>query len=452
MATAAALAGAAMTAATAAPSTTSVAPDPAPPAPVRRYALEQLASAPYYRVTLNDAVYAASLRGDLGDLRILNSAGEFVPYSFDNTAAPTRPATRRPLRWFPLPAAASPGAADSALSVTIGPDGGLRAAAKPPPAATRGGDVIDLGADSPPLSALLIHLQDSSWQGRVDISASEDLRAWTPVIQAPLLKAASGDATLAQERVDLDGLRARYVRLRWPDGAPALAGIEGESIPVDATPPTRAWRGGIATRAGASPGEYLFDTGGAYPVDRIQFDLPQANTVAYGQLYSRNDARQPWRMVAAGQLLRLQGGSATNAAGDEQRNPPWAVPVDTDRQWRLLVDTRGGGLGSGQPTVALGWRPTVVTFVARGAGPFVLAVGNSAWEPVAVPLADLMAVEAAAPAQARLGQELAPMPAALAARPADPDSNRRYVLWAVLVVAVVVLGLMAWRLSRANSG
>ncbi|WP_256977187.1 DUF3999 domain-containing protein [Bordetella genomosp. 10] len=450
---------------------------PAAGVPVRRYALEQLASAPYYQVALDDAVYAASQRGDLGDVRILNSAGEPVPYTFDNAAAPARPASLRPLRWFPLPAAGGQGPGEDALSVTIGPDGSLRAAARPPSPATRGGDVIDLGADGAPLSALLIHLQDSRWQGRVDVSASADLRDWTPVIQASLLKTANGDATLAQERVELDGLRARYLRLRWPDGAPTLAGIEGESVPVDATPPTRAWRGGIPTRAGASAGEYLFDTGGAYPVDRIQFDLPQTNTVARGQLYSRSDAQAPWRQVAEGQLLRLQAaatpgngsvngpmnGPANGSANaptttpatapatanpGEQRNPPWAVPVDTDRQWRLLVDTRSGGLGGGLPAVSLGWRPTVLTFVARGSGPFVLAVGNPNWGPAAVPLSDLMAAGAAAPAQARIGRELAPMPAAVAASE-DPGARRRYVLWAVLLAAVAALGLMAWRLSRA---
>ncbi|ALM87335.1 hypothetical protein ASB57_28010 [Bordetella sp. N] len=439
---------------------------------VQRYALEQLASAPYYQVTLNDAVYAASHRGDLSDLRILNSAGEPVPYTFDSAVPPAQAATVKALRWFALPAtgagAANPAdtAADQALNVTIGPDGGLRAAARPPAPATRGGDVIDLGADGAPLSALLIHLQDSAWQGRVEVSTSGDLRDWTPVIQAPLLKAVNGGATLVQERVELDGLRSRYVRLRWPDGAPILAGVEGEFAAVDTTPPTRAWRSGIETRNGAAAGEYLFDTGGAYPVDRVQFDLPQTNTVARGQLYSRPDAQAPWRLVAEGQLLRLQPASAT---ADEQRNPPWAVGtaagydyagasaghtsagrVDTDRQWRLLVDTRGGGLGSGRPTVALGWRSTVVTFVARGSGPFVLAVGDPAWGPAAVSLAELMPANAGAPAAMRIGRELAPMPASVIANPDAGDSKRRYVLWIVLIAAVGLLGVMAWRLSRST--
>jgi len=476
------------------PATAASAEAPSPAAVVvHRYALEPLGSASYYQVTLNDAIYAASRRSDLSDLRILDSAGEPVPFTFDNAVAAARPAILRPVRWFPLPAAGNQGAASSSsssgnnnnnnnnnnngnngngtnggsdtLSLTIGPDGSLHAAPRSAAVPARGGDIIDLGADGAPLSALLIHLQDKSWQGRVDVAVSTDLRAWTPVIQAPLLKTGSGDATLAQERVELDGLRERYVRLRWPDGAPTLAGIDAESTPVDATPPTRAWRGGIATQAGANAGEYLFDTGGAYPVDRVQFDLPQPNTVARGQLYSRADAQAPWRRVAEGQLLRLQAAmpngatdntGATDNAGraaagqGEQRNPPWAVPVDADRHWRLSVDTRGGGLGSGLPTVALGWRPTIVTFVARGSGPFVLAVGNPNWRASAVALPDLMATDAGAPAQARIGRELAPMPAAVVARQEDPGAARRYVLWGALVLAVAMLAGMAWRLSRTK--
>ncbi|TXG05005.1 DUF3999 domain-containing protein, partial [Burkholderia territorii] len=52
-----------------------------------RFSLELDGSAAYYQLTVPQAVYAASRRGDLGDVRIFNGAGEPVPYSLDAPAA-----------------------------------------------------------------------------------------------------------------------------------------------------------------------------------------------------------------------------------------------------------------------------------------------------------------------------------------------------------------------------
>ncbi|HEY0295397.1 MAG TPA: DUF3999 domain-containing protein [Bordetella sp.] len=411
-----------------------------PPSPgAQRFALELPSASAYYQVTLTEAAIAASLR-DLDDLRVFNGAGEPVPYTLEGAATPAQQAAVQDLAWFPLPADATASATD--LGVTIEPDGRLRAIARPSsPATDRGGDLVDLGPGATPLSALLISLSNDTYLGRVDISASDDLRQWTPVTQAQLLKTHNGAAILVQKRVELDGVRARYLRLKWPDGAPAIAALQAESVP-DSPPPARQWRTGITMRPSGSPGEYRFDSGGAYPVDRVQFELPQPNTVARGQLYSRVDGSTPWRLVAEGQLLRLQ---ATSPANGEQHNPPWSLDVDTDRQWLLRVDTRGGGLGGGTAKAILGWQPVSLTFAARGPGPFVLEAGDPSWHAASVSREELLPPGSAAPAQAQVGQPLGQAPAQV---PTDPQARRRYVLWAVLVAAVAMLGIMAWRLMR----
>lgn len=426
--------------------------DGAPPADrvAQRFALDLDGNAAYYQLTVPQPVYAASRRADLGDVRVFNGAGEPVPYSLDAPAAatPAAPPARVPVHWFPLPAArADDGHAP--LGVSVGPDGSLRAAVAAPSRAKHGADLVDLShADGQP-DALLVHVSDDSYQGRVAVEASDDLRSWRLLGDTQLLKVGRGDAMLVQERIALDGAAPRYLRLNWLDGAPAIASIEVETHPrdvraTDAAAVPRQWRDAVHVRAGDAAGEYRFETDGTYPVDRLRIELPQPNTVARATLQSRPDAQTPWRDVADVALFRLQG-----KAG-EQRNPPLAFAANTDRAWRLVVDMRNGGLGAGQPAISIGWHPAALTFVARGAPPFTLGVGNASLVSSAVGRDALLVGMAPEVRPARVGAALpvaAPPPAPV---DVDTDAKRRYVLWGALVAAVGVLGTIAWRLARGS--
>ncbi|WP_179401359.1 DUF3999 domain-containing protein [Burkholderia guangdongensis] len=414
----------------------------------RRFALGLDGSAAYYTLAVPQTVYAASLRNDLGDLRVFNGAGEPVPYSLDAPPPVAAPPQTLAVHWFPLPpsgAAAGVATGGVPLGVSIAADGSLRATAAAPSRANRSADLVDVSAVGGAVDALLIHLRNDSYQGRVHVDASDDLRNWQPLTDTQLLKVSSEGRTLTQERIALDGVRQRYLRLSWLDGAPAIAGAaaefrSGDGNAPDGTALPRQWRDGVTMRAGAAAGEYLFDTDGAYPVDRLRVDLPQPNTIAHATIQSRENAQAPWRDVADGVLFRLQG-----KAG-EQRNPPLAFAPDADRAWRIVVDMRNGGLGGGMPAVSVGWHPASLTFVARGAPPFALGVGNASLESAAVGRDALLIGATSVVGSARVGDAL-PSPAAPPAA-GDPDAKRRYVLWAALLVAVGVLGTIAWRLAR----
>ncbi|CAN0645519.1 DUF3999 domain-containing protein [Burkholderia cepacia] len=417
--------------------------------PAQRFSLDLDGTAAYYQLTVPQPVYAASRRDDLGDVRIFNGAGEPVPYSLDApaAAAPAVPPTRTPVHWFPLPPArADNGSAP--LGVTVGPDGALRAGVAAPARAKHGADLVDLSHADGDIDALLVHVSDDSYQGRVAVEASDDLRSWRSLGSTQLLKVGRGDDMLVQERIALEGAAPRYLRLDWLDGAPAIASIDVETHPRDArgtdtASVPRQWRNAVRVRAGGTPGEYLFDIDGAYPVDRVRIDLPQPNTVARATLQSRADAQAPWRDVAGAVLFRLRG-----KAG-EQRNPPLEFAANTDRTWRIVVDMRNGGFGSGQPAVVIGWHPAALTFVARGAPPFTLGVGDASLVSSAVGRDALLVGMAPEVRPARVGAAL-PVSAVTPAPAADTDAPRRYVLWGALVVAVGVLGTIAWRLAKGG--
>lgn len=411
----------------------------------QRFALDLQGNAAYYALKLPAEVYAASVSGVTRDLRVFNASGEPVPYTFQEEATPTAaPQQFRDIRWFALP---TPKQANSGapLGVSIAPDGSLRAAAMAQPPASRDGDVVDVSHVSGTLTALIIHVQ-AGFQGSVMISASSDLRDWQEIASGQLLNVRSGQDVLSQERVELGGVQARYLRLRWPDGAPLISAIAVEAQTGTATPPPqRIWREGITARAGKVAGEYLFDSGGRFPVERFKLSLPQPNTVAKATLYSRGDAQAPWREISSAPLYRL-----SSARGSELSNPALEIPApNTDREWRLMVDMRNGGLGSGMPVAALGWLPDTLTFVARGEAPFSLAVGQESLAGAAISRTELIVNSGAEIGKAQLGKPLPPLPVDTATKE-DPDAKRRYILWGALLLAVAALGVMAWHLARGG--
>jgi Protein of unknown function (DUF3999) len=412
----------------------------------QRFALQLDGNAPYYTVTLPGAVYQASRRDDLGDLRIFNGAGEPVPYSLQAPRTPTAtPPALQAVKWFPLPLSDA-GIQGAPAGVTIAPDGTLRVTRSEPARTTRDADLVDIGKVSGRVGALVIHLRDDNYQGRVSVVASDDLRNWQSLTDAPLLKVNYAGNSVVQERIPLDDLHARYVRLHWLDRAPDIASIDVEVHPdhPDPSTTTRQWREGIVARTDRTPGEYIFETDGAYPVDRLRLSLPQPNTVVRATVYSRADANTPWREAASGVLFRLRG-----SAG-EQSNPPLEFVPDTDHLWRVDVDMRNGGLGSGTLTASVGWRPASLTFVARGAPPFTLAVGNASLGAAALSRDELLVGAASDVVTARVGDALPVSPQEKRAAGRDTDSARRYVLWAALLAAVGVLAGMAWRLMRRS--
>lgn len=371
----------------------------------QHFALQFDGAAAYCSVPLSAAVYAASQRSDLGDLRVFNGAGEAVPYSLDTPSEPPRAAsTLRAVRWLPLEFAAAD-APGMPLHIAISTDGSLRATAAPPPPAEHDADVIDGGraALAGRLGALLVHVRDDNYQGRVHVDVSDDLRHWQAAGDAQLLKVHYNGSTLSQDRIELGGTHARYLRLHWLDGAPHVDSIDAAVFAADVdlvkhADVRREWRDAIVARPGLRAGEYFFSTGRSYPVDRLRIDLPQPDTVAPVLVYSRPDLNAPWREVARATLFRLHNGAA------EQSNAPLEVKPDHDRLWRVVVDTREGGVGVGASalSVAAGWRPATLSFAVRGSGPFTLAVGNAGKTSAALSREALLKGERAVPVAAHL--------------------------------------------------
>ncbi len=406
--------------------------------------------APLHRVSVPLAVYRHTRRADLGDLRVLNAAGETVPYA---VRSPPGDSTRErsPVALSHFPLHGDPVRATQAIELRV-----------------RAGDAeVELRTDGPnvlsvPVSAYLLDarlLEDPvkalalQWPAgtpdfsvSIQVEASDDLASWHTIVgTAPLANLEFAGQRLVRNRIEFAPTRAKFLRLSWPAGAPAPALETVSAQPADA----RVESERIALRVPGTAstevaGEFAFDLGAHVPVERVQLELPQPNTIANVSLFLRAGDDRPWDLVAQGVAYRLV------AAGGEVTNAPFAVGRRQARHWRLQVSPGGGGLGAGAPQLVAQWVPHDVVFAARGTAPFELVYGSASATAAAVPLSSFTSAQddnrSLQLAVARAGEEVVAGGTARIDR--KPFAWRTIVLWGVLILAVVVLAWMALRLSR----
>ena len=398
-----------------------------------------------YRVALPLAVYRKIAHADLADLRVFNGTGEPVPFAIDRPAAETIANAAIALSLFPLKD--DSGATLDAIRVTIESGKGainVQTGTRSPPSGRINSYLVDGRTLDAPMSALRLEWpQDAAdFAGRVRLEASDSLNDWRVVSDAaPIANLHSDAERLVEQRVEFSPTRAKYWRLSWvgPAAPFVLTSVLAEPAKqsVDARHTSLAVPAVVAPK---SAGEFEYDLGASLPVDRVNLELPDVNTMVEVDLQSRANPASPWRMIRRGGFYRLR------SDGEELRNGPVPVELNTDRHWLLRADSKGGGLGSAVPRLVVEWVPHTVVFVARGVGPFFIAYGSATAEPSSVSLA--MLPKNVSIASAALSEpELSGGDDRLRAPP-TPYAWKTTLLWAVLIAGAALLAWMAYRLSR----
>jgi hypothetical protein len=407
--------------------------------------IESEEQAAAYQVDLPLAVYTGVVRADLGDLRVFNASGAEVPHELRRPLAVTGaagPSRRLPV--FPL--RGDPMKALDAMRVTIESGGAsldLKTRGENSAPATISTYIVDARDMTTPISALQLEWPEDApdFAGRLNIDASEDLAAWRYVSHAvPIANLHSNGGRLIERRAAFVSTKPRFWRLTWSGGdAPfELTGVIAEPA-RNFIEENRIFLVKEGTPVSGRPNEIAYDLGARLPVDRINVELPERNSVASVTVLSRTDAQEIWRSVARRGFYRL------DSPEGELRNGTVSTSIDSDRYWLLRFD-KPSDIGQGVPRLSVGWVPHQLVFVARGEGPFTLAYGNSTAKSAETRIADV--VPAATIANARLTGAFDLGGAARRQPPPEPFPWKSALLWAVLTLGVALLGWMAYRLSR----
>lgn len=391
-------------------------------------------------------------RPDLPDIRVFNGKGEALPFAY--LPPPAREPGKKsdfPVPLFPI-RAAKPGTpmGDVSLDVRAAKDGTLIALRTVPKAASIQAPlpaawVADATAIDEPVDALIFawERRPGTEVARVSVEASEDLKTWTPLASGAVVNLEEGGRSLSQPRLEFPRQKVKYLRVTPRTEGFALTSLRVERTGAAAPPPTHK-----VTVGGASfekRNEIEYDLQAAVPVTQLRLLLAEPNSVAPVKIEARRGDGD-WFYVASGTFYRLV------RDGEEVRAPAIDIGTTTARYWRVRVDEKAGVPGV-WPRLEASWTPRSIAFVARGEPPFMLAAGNAGVSRGDLPVTTVIPGYKA-------GDEKK-LPVAEVGTVRDvPDTgtwwdrivrmmkSQKALLWAVLIGAVWVLGLMAWRLSR----
>lgn len=387
-----------------------------------------------YQLSLPLSVYQHSQRSDLGDLRVFNAAGELVPYALRTPPmlAPTLQAVSLP--FFPQ---TKPQNTDgSSTQIQRNADGSLVQITQQALQKNIVSYLVDASKIKTPISNITFAWQNPEYSGTVVIEASDDLQQWHELQRGSVLSLQSQGQQLAQQTLALPKGSTKYLRLSWPDGAPQLHSVQVGLLHGQAAAP-HEWQ--TVNISKSEQGVLFFTTLTATPVDQMRITLPEVNTVVRAQLYSRPRSDAAWQARWQGVLYRLVRNKA------ELSNTPAVFSPNSHTEWKLQLNTQGGGLGSGQAKIEMGWTPSTLLFVARGNPPFTLAYGNKTISSAAQNEADLLIDPATPIAVASAATAIAnPTPQS----ESDPVQQKKWLLWGALILAVGILAFMARSLMR----
>lgn len=426
----------------------------------------------YHTLRIPLDVRAQATADDLSDLRVLNAAGEAVPYAWvDTEPGVSATPSRQSVPLFKAPA--SPAAAASTAEPAL-----------------QGGWIVDLRA----VKGLPQELQLDLAPGTNGIfpfvlEASADLQRWHTVWpQAQLVALQHQGLRLEHSSFELartDGAeRGGYLRLRPLPGSPAapLTGAHVASLAHHAELPDWQWSDSLAPSE-CKPEYCDYVLPRHLPLQRVEFALAESNTLARVQLLAEPDdepdpvnprVRHHHPVREHLKVLRhknppapprqgdtfwpLSSGTvyALNLQGSELRSTVLSLPGGLYRKLRVQPTGGMAQLGSKPPSLRVAGRAASLVFLARGAGPYRLAWDQTT-PPVVLPLAQLMPGrqqdDPLPDATASVAPPALPLPApvassaASAAAPSSVPSHKLW-LWAALIAALGLMGFMAWSLLR----
>ncbi|NUU36793.1 DUF3999 domain-containing protein [Pseudomonas sp. C2B4] len=415
--------------------------------------LSVIGEGPWYRLELPLAVQLNARQTDLSDVRVFNAAGEPQAYALARETARTEDnRTLTDVRWFPLydsaddperaPSVRVQSSANGAL-VEVQPSSQLEVGEE-----VLRGWLLDASGIKAPLQQLILDwTSERDGFQRFSIEASDDLQNWRSWGDGQVARLTFADERVEQHEVGLPGQSARYLRLLWstPQAAPVLTSAQLQSASPRSLPLPLVWSTALAGNS-VKAGEYTWQLPMGLNVERVQVALDQPNSLAPVTLAGRRDSSLPWQPLSSGLLYRL-----TQSGQDVLQNE-LQLSGQTVQQLKLTVDERGGGLGAQAPALKFAVRATQLVFLARGAGPYTLALGNATVKAANLPLSTLVpdysAAKLAMMGRASIdgGAVVAPV-ATPVQTPAGTDW-KKFGLWAVLLLSVLFLAAMAFSLLR----
>ena len=410
-----------------------------------------------YSLTLPLVVYHTVTRPDLGDLRVLNGAGEVMPHAIlKPETKPEQQESRLALPFFPLRGETEVKSNDISLRVNRSTTGTIISVDASGERQQQSAScfLIDASQISTTPTALELDWADGSDSlFTVTLLQSMDLNHWSPLAsRAVLADLHHNGQAIAAHRIPLHSKPMPYVRIdcidcREPLRIRGITAVFGSQ----AAPLEQKWVRPESPRMHTKDQERIFEFAPvpAVTVTGLRVQLPEVNSVARVAIDSKPDADAPWRNRYTGLVYGL------NLEGKRLDSEPTAIAATTDRHWRVRVLHDGASLGEQRPPgLELGWQADQLIFVARGQGPFTLAFGSSKVQNETHPPDNLILAAMRDARSESLIRPIEPGPLQVLggetarAPHLSGAAWKKILLWAVLIGGVLLLAIMVKTIAR----
>ena len=398
-------------------------------------------NAPVQRVEVPTQILVTLQNADMADLRVFDGRGRVAPMA----QLPAVPASTRRTTFPAMPILGSRDALEvTGVSLKLDDQGRAHVASVDGNIAGSGSGVSVLGAlfdtrgaggaaERLELDAVVPDGQPVTFV----VEASEDLQDWR-VLGDLVVYHGPNDAVRGGKSVTLEGTMLRDTRLRvtWRAQSRLLSPVTVRSAVLITRP---AGATALATVDATAPA--LTD---AHTLD---FAVPFATQIAAivvnpaageglvpVRILGRNHSEEPWS------ILSQSAAEPTGTTINLTRRSVRAIRIEADR--------RTAGFRAA-PAIRLGFLPRQIAFVATGRPPFTLAAGRADAGDVFLPFATVRRGSTSKLPEATVrGNEVFQ----LALRPVSDGSasQRRLVLWGVLLATTALLGTIAWLLWKRS--
>ena len=266
---------------------------------------------------------------------------------------------------------------------------------------------------------------------------------------------------LTRDRVELPPTKAKYLRVVVA-ARPACIDFRAVNGEFGERPVERR-ANGVRVSGTTVPdreGDFEYDLGGPFPIDRVASTSRRRTRSCLRVFLRETRQAEPWQPVATDRVLSARATSSGQAesskvalpqsAGDVV-SPPVAVDGGGRRYWLLRIDPRSGVAGTAAPPMRMGWRPQEIIFAHADPARSCSRSASTRQRPGRCRLQRSFPTTTSRASCPRISQRAQPAErVALGGetRLSKPPDVKRWALWAALVLGALVLGWMAWRLSR----
>jgi hypothetical protein len=419
---------------------------------------------PVYELLLPLEVYRGVAQSNLADIRVFNSTNQVVPHALYQQTASTRDKQKSvSLPFFPIYKVSKEQNGNIELTVRKDAKGSLVKLKTSDAASKKEKTLAYYLFDASQLKDQAVHSIKIQWArvGKgglyaVELQGSDNLNQWTTLMKDSLSDISYQGKTITNDLLYTRGTQYLYYRLKFDARTFAITKVDAHTLHNEVVSRVKSRTTLVKGEKLELPEhqeyvEFRYDLGGFLPIHQIRVSLPEGNFFARAHVWGIKVAEEIHDPTAEQLRHSLWNGQLIKISLNNKTTQLNSIHLPTQYQhYRFLIVRFYGAHTTGlkqAPQLTLQWVPRRLIFLAQGKGPYKIAFGhpdldNSEFDFIGLTeLIESQAGKKLQPVLIKHGK--ATRQTAQRVLEEEDTGASNWVLWAVLILGVGILGFMA---------